>query len=120
MAQAHLSSDYPDANNPHWEYREGGLSAMFTTEYKLIKVFYELEGQWRETRTRLAPNGIPEDVLTYMQSNICDAFITYAGLVEDSQDQYYRIEAEYVDGVAINLLSPKGELLKEQWIKFTR
>ena len=119
-AQYHLAKHYPEAQAPHWEYREGGLSAMFTVQHQLIKVFYEKSGQWRETRTRLSPTYIPQEVLVYMQTHFQNAFITYAGLVVSPSQRYYRIEAEYPDSVVIKLLTPKGDVMEEQRFTYSR
>ena len=119
-AETHLTQAYPEAQNPHWEYREGGLSALFTTNHQLVKVFYELGGQWRETRTRLSPAAFPEEVLSYIQEHFRNGFITYAGLVTSPQRKYYRIEAEYPHGVVIKLVNASGQAVAERWINYTR
>ena len=119
-AEAHLNSVYDNPSNVHWEYREGGISAMLKVDEQLVKVFYEKDGQWRETRLSVAAEGVPLGVQQFIADNYQNGLITYAGLVKTPTEFYYRIESEYTEGVVIKLLTPGGQLVQEEWITYSK
>lgn len=118
-AEAHFANIYPEVENPHWEYREGGISALFTLDDELIKVFYENDGEWRETRTSVSRRSLPQSVVEFISTYYRNGRITYAGQVKTQTEVYYRIESEYLQGMIIKLLTPNGQLLKEERITYT-
>ena len=105
---------YPNAETPHWEYREGAIVAMFQSEGLLTKAFYERDGRWRETRTRIDLSTLPTSISNFITTNYQDADITYIGRVETEQKSLFRIESEFQNSVIIKTLTPEGQLVQEE------
>jgi hypothetical protein len=114
-----FEAQYPDVENPHWEFREGALVAMFQMEGLLTKAFYERDGRWRETRTRIDLSALPPSVNQFIKANYQDADITYVGRVETEYKQLFRIESEFRNSVLIKTLTPEGQLVQEEWISYS-
>lgn len=109
----------PDVSNPFWEYREEAYVAMFKHEEGLKKVFFNTEGQWLETRTRLAAASAPTGVQEFIMEHYASANVTYIGEVEQPTQTIYRVESELASSVIIKLLTKNGELLKEDKIDWS-
>lgn len=114
-----FEAQYPDAETLHWEYREGAVVAMFQSEGLLTKAFYEKDGQWRETRTRIAETELPAGVGQFIAANYQDAAITYAGRIDTPAGLLFRIESEFSNSVLIKTLTPEGKLVQEEWISYS-
>lgn len=111
FAQSH---DY--ISQPFWEMREGAYVAMFSDEEGLKKVFFETDGTWRETRTRIQEDELPAGVISFIRQHYKAADKTYIGKVESTDGIRYRVESELQDAVVIKLLNAAGELQEEQRI----
>lgn len=114
-----FEAQYPNAETPHWEYREGAIVAMFQSEGLLTKAFYERDGRWRETRTRIDLSSLPAGVSNFLTTNYQDADITYIGRVETDEKILFRIESEFQNSVIIKILTPAGQLVQEEWINYS-
>ncbi|WP_020539113.1 hypothetical protein [Lewinella cohaerens] len=110
---------YPTVENPHWEYREGAIVAMFQLEGLLTKAFYEKNGSWRETRTRIDTSNLPVGVNNFLNTNYKEANYTYVGRVETNDGDLFRIESEFRNSVIIKTLTPEGQLVQEEWINYS-
>lgn len=109
----------PEVKSPFWEFREGAFVAMFSHEKGLKKVFFNQDGQWLETRTRLMAPALPKGVKQFVEQLYTTALITYIGEVEQPARTVYRVETESIDTVSIKLLSEGGELLEENQIELS-
>jgi len=114
-----FEAQYPNAETPHWEYREGAIVAMFQSEGLLTKAFYERDGRWRETRTRIDLSTLPTSISNFIATNYQDADITYVGRVETDQKSLFRIESEFQNSVLIKILTTEGQLVQEEWINYS-
>lgn len=114
-----FETQFPNATTPHWEYREGAIVAMFQAEGLLTKAFYEKDGQWRETRTRIELAALPAGVGQFIATNYQDAAITYIGRVETNNGNLFRIESEFSNSVVIKTLTPEGKLIQEEWVNYS-
>lgn len=109
----------PEVKNPFWEFREGAIVAMFSHEEGLKKVFFNQEGEWLETRTRLMAPALPKGVKAFVQKLYATTLITYIGKVEQPSQVLYRVETESDDVVSIRLLNESGQLLEEDRIELS-
>lgn len=109
----------PAVDNPFWEFREGSFVAMFSHEEGLKKVFFDQEGEWLETRTRLMAPALPAGVKQFVEELYATKQITYIGKVEQPTRTVYRVESETNSTVSIKLLDQGGELLKEDKIELS-
>lgn len=109
----------PEVNNPFWECREGAFVAMFSHEDGLKKVFFDQDGQWLETRTRLMVPALPKGVKQFVEQLYATRQITYLGKVEQPSRTIYRVETETLNNVSIKLLNEGGEILEEDRIELS-
>ena len=109
----------PEVSNPFWEFREGAVVAMFSHEEGLKKIFFNEEGRWLETRTRLTAPALPEGVKAFVEQLYATTLITYIGKVEQPSQILYRVETESADAVSIKLLNESGRLLEEDRIELS-
>lgn len=109
----------PEVSQPFWEFREGAFVAMFAHKEGLKKIFFDQEGKWLETRTRLQAPALPKDVKQYVERLYTTRLITYIGKVEQPTRTSYRIETESASTVSINILSKEGILLEEDTIELS-
>ena len=111
-----FSEREPEVLNPHWEYREGAFVAMYPHIDGLKKVFFNEEGEWLETRTRLAQESLPVGVKQFINERYAEADITYVGKVDQLERTLYRVESELNTSVVIKLLNEQGVLVDENKI----
>ncbi|MEZ5043508.1 MAG: PepSY-like domain-containing protein [Saprospiraceae bacterium] len=109
----------PKVQTPIWEYREGAFVAMFSHVDGLKKVFFNEEGEWLETRTRIAYESLPSGVKRFIDDHYAAANITYIGKVDQHDSTFYRVESELLSSVVIKLLDEQGILLKENRIDWS-
>lgn len=110
----------PGISNALWEYREGAFVALFKHKDGLKKVFFDKQGVWLETRTRIALDALPEGVKKFINEHYLDAHITYIGEVEQPGiPTLYRVESELATYVVIKLLNEQGVLVKENRIDWS-
>lgn len=109
----------PNVSSPFWEYREGAYVAMFPHLNGLKKVFFNEEGKWLETRTRLDHDLLPVGVQRFINDHYANADITYIGKVDQPDRSVYRIESEFSKSVVIKLLNEQGDLLNENRIDWS-
>lgn len=107
----------PDVATPFWEAREGAFVAMFPHTDGLKKMFFEEDGTWVETRTRLQLASMPIGVQRFVEAHYGEADVTYMGKVEQSNRTTYRVESELDNSIVIKSLNEKGTLLKEDRIE---
>ncbi len=105
---------YSSIENPFWEYREGANVAMFSDENGLKKVFFDNNGEWLETRTRMKPTDLPSDVFNYLDIHYQDADVTYAGKVNRPDGTFYRVESELPGVIVVKLLNEQGNLVEQE------
>ena len=109
----------PDVSTPFWEYREGAHVAMFPHMDGLKKMFFNEDGDWLETRTRLEKESLPAGVKGFITDRYAEADITYVGKVDQPHRTLYRIESELNSSVIIKLLNEDGVLLSENRIDWS-
>lgn len=118
-ALAAFSEREPDVSTAFWEYREGAFVAMFSHLDGLKKMFFNEEGKWLETRTRIDRESLPAGVKLFIDEHYAGADITYIGRVDQPTRTTYRVESELMTSVVIKLLNEQGVLLSENRIDWS-
>lgn len=110
---------YPEVNNPFWERRFEGMVATFKGEEGLKQAFFNLDGEWLETRLKIDREDLPFLLDQYLINNYLDADITFCGRVYTANNGWFLIESEYTDRVVIKKLRADGTLISERTIVYS-